>query len=35
MLVKGLDLSNILSAYEVNPVIYDKVITAIQNINAN
>ena len=31
---KGLDLSNIVCKYEVNPS-YDKVITEIQNVNAN
>ena len=31
---KGLDLSNIVCEYEVNPLTNDKVITVIQNLNA-
>ena len=31
---KGLDLSNIVCEYEVNPLTNDKVITEIQNFNA-
>ena len=31
---RGLDLSNIMCEYEVNPLTNDKVITEIQNFNA-
>jgi len=31
---KGLDLSSIVCEYEVNPLINDKLITEIQNLNA-
>ena len=32
---KGINQSNIVCEYEVNPLTNDKVITEIQNLNAN